>query len=481
MEGKFSRPISVLWWAMTLVWAALILYLSTRTFGSDFTHGLLAWTSSVLSVHVAPHPFIRFVPVRTASLLDCGWSIFGAAVAMLVLCPRDPISSSTRFGRSRLSSLIRKKISLTNWELISARLLRLACVSVLGCILVAGLWPFHSPRNQVTWFAAGNGVHFGSHGTILSSGKFPAVNVPANAPCSFEIWLMPDLTWSSGTLFAFYTPGSPRQFSLRQSISDLALQTDMRDGRYRTRTALLYVGDIFRKGKPLFITVTLRGGKASVYIDGALARTTPRFPLSRHDFEGELIIANMPEEQYGWSGLLRGLAFYDQALSPEQVYHHYVTWIENGRPDVTEDEHAAALYLFDEHAGHVIHDQARSGVDLYIPDRYRLFDQAFLTPVWREFRPTWSFAEDVLVNIGGFVPLGFLFFAYFALVARINRPALVTILLGFAVSLMIETLQAFLPTRNSGTTDLITNTLGTCLGVGLFRFFWRVLIGKTSG
>src|SRR5208282_5892557 len=117
------------------------------------------------------------------------------------------------------------------------------------------------------------------------SGKFRAAKVPARAPCSFEIWLEPDLTMTSGTLFAFFDPGSHRQFSVHQSLADFVVQTDVPDGRNRTPATRLYFGDIFRGGKTVFITVTSKGGHESVYIDGALARTVaPKFPLFAQDF-----------------------------------------------------------------------------------------------------------------------------------------------------------------------------------------------------
>jgi hypothetical protein len=385
----------------------------------------------------------------------------------------------TALSRRRTISGIQEKIGQINGEAISPKLLRLACQLVLGGLLVAGLWPFHSPRNQVTWFAGGNGVHFSRHGTILSSGKFRAANVPADGPCSLEIWIEPDRTAGGGTLFAFYAPDNPRQFSLDQSITDLELRSGTRHGRFRTLTNRLYVGDIFRRGKPLFITITSKGSQTSVFIDGALVETASKFPLSSRDFVGELIIATLPKIDDCWSGLLRGLAFYHQELSPAQVLHHYQTWTGMGRPDISQNERAVALYLFDEHNAHVIHNHIRSGPDLYIPDRYLVLDQALFLPFWEEFQPTWGYSEDVLVNIVGFVPFGFLFCAYFSLATRIKGPALVTILLGFIISLTIESLQSFLPTRDSGTTDLFTNTLGACLGVWLYRWdLWRVLLAR---
>lgn len=141
MKSDSNQAVSALWWAMTVAWAALIFYLSTRTFSPEHTRGLLASTFQLLHLHVSWRAFnlllaiLRklahlieygifalliyglpggkergpwrprravfcilgaaaysltdefhqlFVPGRHGSLLDCGLDTLGAALAMMV-------------------------------------------------------------------------------------------------------------------------------------------------------------------------------------------------------------------------------------------------------------------------------------------------------------------------------------------------------------------------------------------------------------
>jgi len=342
----------------------------------------------------------------------------------------------------------------------------LSALTLCG-ILIAGLWPFHSPDNQVRWLRSENGLRFGDHGTILSSGYLEVAGSDGPS-CSLEIWLEPAVDWKSGTVLAFYSRLNPGQFSMRQSLTDLELRREIVDQGHQANPVKFYVDDIFRKGH-VFVTVTSNGQDTAVYVDGRLVKTSSRFGLSINDLNGQLIGANSPLQHSSWSGRLRGLAIYRSELNAAQVAQHYEDWIQIGKPTATENERALALYLFDEHTGRTVHNRVRSGNDLYIPGRYIVVHQVLLEPPWKEFRARWSYLKDVSINIAGFVPLGFFFYGYFRSARRIRRAALATAILGLMVSLTIEVLQAYLPTRNSGMTDVITNTLGTCVGVMLNR------------
>ena len=356
---------------------------------------------------------------------------------------RDP-----KIGHSGMKTLF--------WDVI--------CVAVLCVVLTLGLWPFHSPKNEVTWLGSRNGLHFGEWGTVISSTAFPMTSAEEEASGSVEVWLQPRRIWDKGTFLAFCTPGNPHQFSLRQAQVDLELQTGIIDDLHPASKGRLYVGNTFRKPGPVFLTITSGMHGTAVYTDGVLARTAPQFRLPAREFTGRLVLGDSPGQTDSWSGQLLGLAIYRRELTAAQVLRHYETWTQGEQPDLSDDEDNTALYLFNERAGNVVHNQAKSGVDLYIPEKYAVLDRIFLEPFWKEFNMSRSYWDSAFKNIVGFIPFGFCLCACLS-ARKIRRAALATVILGTLVSLTIETLQAYLPTRDSGTTDIFTNMLGTYIGV----------------
>jgi hypothetical protein len=366
-------------------------------------------------------------------------------------------------------------------EMIRARLPGLVCLSILSGMLVAGLWPFHSPRNAVTWLENQNGVYLGRHGTIVSSGTFQTAGLEDSS--SLEIWLQPGLPSASRTILSFYKPENPLQFSLHQYFSSLVLQHDLvLQHLSQSRQHRIGIEGVFGPIKPPFITITSSPQQTAIYVNGALARLFPQFRLEK-DFTGQLVIGASPVASDTWSGQLLGLAIYHQELTAVQVLQHYDTWTKQGCPDRSGNGRLIALYLFSEHAGNTVHNAIQPGIDLNIPKRFTLLHQPFLQPFWKEYEWGWqNWGDSILINIVGFIPLGFFFCAYWSYRRPMKRPAVVTTLLGLAVSLTIEVLQAYLPTRTSGTTDLMTNTFGTFLGVSLYGSkTGRALLAKVYG
>ena len=380
------------------------------------------------------------------------------------------MSQVAKGSRPRVVTFVKTQVYARARRFAPDRILGSLCVCILFGMLVAGLWPFHRPRNDVTWLRNTDGVKIGDYGTLLSSSTFDRYDSEGQAPCSLEIWLQPYETNVTGTLLALHYPAQNIQtFSLRQDGPDLELNVERRDAQHRTISSRTFVNNVFRKGEPAFLTIASGEQGTIVYRNGVSIKTSPWFRMSSVDLTGQLVVGTSPFENDSWSGQLRGLAIYKQELTPAEVLRHYYTLATKGRYPV-ENERAAALYLFDEHSGNVVHDHGTSRVDLYIPEKYTILHEKLLEPAWREFDLRWGYWKRALINVFGFIPFGFFFCAYLSLTKPLNRAAVATVGLGLIVSLTIEVLQAYLPTRDSGTTDLITNTLGTALGVMLYRW-----------
>jgi len=144
------------------------------------------------------------------------------------------------------------------------RLLGIACIAALSGILMAGLWPFHAPRDEVTWLPDRNGLRFGEHGTIMSNGAFNQTGSRDPQPCSLELWLQP-ANDNGGALLSSYTPDNPLQLSLYQSHTDLVLQSVSPVSPGRARLQRISVNDVFRQRRPLFVSVTSGAQGTALY------------------------------------------------------------------------------------------------------------------------------------------------------------------------------------------------------------------------
>jgi hypothetical protein len=73
-------------------------------------------------------------------------------------------------------------------------------------VLVAGLWPFRAPKNDVQWLDGENGLRFGDHGCILSSGTLPT-DSSNDSSGTVEMWLETAQTKGRRTILAIEGSG----------------------------------------------------------------------------------------------------------------------------------------------------------------------------------------------------------------------------------------------------------------------------------
>ena len=341
----------------------------------------------------------------------------------------------------------------------------ITCVIVASITLSLGLWPFHAPRNDVTWPMGEHGLRFGPYGTVMSSGKFETDVPKAAASCSVETWARAAHRSDSGTILSFYEGQKRLGMPLHQSGADVRLDPGQTGDLAIKVPASLYASEVFERQQPVFITATQGNVRMSLYVNGTLSGSVPLVRPAGTACTGRLVLGDGALQQDTWSGDIMGLAVYESELSPERVQTHYLGWIKNHEPDVQPGDRNVAIYRFREGSGNEVHNELAGGFSLRIPEYYTVEDQLLFEPIWQEFDSSWGFWRNCLKNVIGFVPLGFCFYAYVGGVLRARSAGLITVLSGAAVSVTIEAVQAFLPTRQSGTTDIITNTLGTYTGV----------------
>jgi VanZ family protein len=362
-----------------------------------------------------------------------------------------------------------KQISVTAAEVA----LPLACILVVITLFAAGLWPFNPfPRNQVAWLDTGKGLQFGDHVVVFSRGSLGGTRLKRDSSCTLAIRLQPDAGYpnGSGTLLGFYAPEDPSQFRLMQWRDVLLIRKDYRDAEKHLKTAEIDLDRAFLAGGPVSFTITANADGSVAYRDGVRAAGTTRMGLSCADFTGQLVLGDSAVIDNPWRGKVLDLVIYDRELTPQEIAGEYASWNANQTvSELSGDQHIVAHYTFTEGRGRNAHSQPGSAPELYISEIFKVPHKKMLMWPWEESHDKRDF-RDISINILGFVPFGFVFVAYFTSHRNVGNATIITILCGAAISLAIEILQVYIPGRDSGMLDIITNTFGTFLGALLFRW-----------
>jgi len=250
----------------------------------------------------------------------------------------------------------------------------------------------------------------------------------------------------------------------------LLIRKDYRDTNNRFKTTEVDLEHAFVNTEPVSFTITLGPEGNVAYRNGIRAAGTTRVGLSCVDFAGQLVLGDSATIDNAWRGNILDLALYDRELTPQEIASKYASW--NGKQTdqgPSGEQHLVAQYAFNQGSGQVVHGVPGSAPDLYIPQIFKVPHKKMLMWPWEESHDKLEF-RDIVINIFGFVPFGFVFAAYLTWNRNVSRAMFITILCGAAISLTIEILQEYIPGRDSGILDIITNTSGTFLGALIFRW-----------
>ena len=292
---------------------------------------------------------------------------------------------------------------------------------------------------------------------------------PAGPGFTLEVALRPDESAERGFQFiaVVHSGEDDSQFLIaqwRQTI--IVMNGDDYDHRRRLPRLSTTISDL--GADPFFLAVRSDARGSALYVDGrrVALREDVTFRLPTDDTPGRLVLGNSVYGDSSWSGRILGVALHGAALDEPTIQGHLELWRDNRGFTGSEYESAHLSYPLSELTGREALDQSSRGNDLHFPR-----EQSFVTPKLfaddiNPFAATRLMTFDVVINVVGFIPLGFLLFALVTRVTSVSRRSALatTIVTGFVLSLGIEAAQAWIPSRSSSVLDLLLNTMGTGLG-----------------
>jgi len=359
-----------------------------------------------------------------------------------------------------------------NYFIIKRKFAPLLFYSILIVTLIFGLYPkgFHF-KNNVRWLTDSPGINFGKF-SIAHTEPF-IEGIEGDPALSIEIVIRPEALDKKdfSHILTLHNGDDESQLMMGQWLSSIVFMNG-NDYANKKKSKKIWANMADAGSDEIFVTVTSGVGGTSLYLNGQLVKNQKNMILKvpGGNNKSRLIVGNSIYGKDSWKGKIRGLAFYRNVFSDHQAVLHYSEWMKEGNLRFAEKEKPWILYTFDEKTGMTAIDHGRGGNNLTIPDRMTVFKKAFLQISVEKLKTDNGFIGDFIINLLGFMPFGFFFSA---LIFRFRWKFPICFILiaagaGFLLSLSIESLQAWLPSRDSDAFDLILNTTGALLGSVIF-------------
>jgi hypothetical protein len=364
-------------------------------------------------------------------------------------------------------------------------------VAILFGVLIFGLMPngfFFS--NGVNWIPDRPGLRFSKNGIAYTNSFIGLIEENISKPCSFsvEIALKPASYDKKGFNFilALYNRKDNNQLLMGQYLlmgeyRSKILLMNGNDYDYKKRTRRIVLNAASPSSTTRFITITSGKKGTEVYLNGQLVRTKKDLTLKiPNNSKARLLIGNSANSRHSWQGDVYGVAFYGYTLNAQEVKLHFNKWFQEQNFSFAKKDKPFVLFFFDEKEGEKAFDHAAGKNHLEIPWKMKKLEREFLSMTLSIWNFSRSSIKDIFLNLVGFIPFGFVLSATLIKIGGTfeKNDVLITVVLCFTVSLMIEIVQAWIPLRYSRMLDLILNTLGALIGAIMYRFFMVRIYSK---
>ena len=356
------------------------------------------------------------------------------------------------------------------------------CAVLIAGLLFIGLWPLaFSPRNWAEWSSEGGGLYFqgfkrqwklsvggiayldfqssSEHNQIEERGSFsvairlqPASEVTGGVPHIF--------TMSEKTGEEYLYLGQWKQCLIVRWFGSGP------DGKRKLKE--IAAGGILLKDQARWVTLVSDSKGTSIYAEGELVENFDEIILlnpgsSIRDYK--IVLGNSNKLNSPWNGTVFALALFDHSLNKNEASRDWNKYIDGFHKSESSENGLVSVFDFSRQVQRRVSDMSGNGGLIVVPERIVHRSKMLMWPK-HVYHSNDSKANDIITNIIGFIPFGFIFFIWIRKKKGWNCRSsfLFTVILGGLISLSIESVQAFMPARDSSILDLIHNTMGTMLG-----------------